>query len=104
MSTNNGTTQINARVSGTQKKAYQEASEQLGLSSLSALMTSTLDAVAGQVVEEGWRCQTVYVQGTEIIGYGPHRPMSDRNVPVPCASFQIVAPDTFWARLRRELG
>ena len=96
--------QINARVDRDQKESYRRAADQLGLDSVSTFVTTALDAAAGQVVADGWRCQTVYLKGAEIVGYGPHPPRSDRGVPLPCGSFQLVAPHGFWERLERELG
>jgi hypothetical protein len=96
--------QINARVEKDQKDNYRRAARQLGLDSVSTFVTTALDAASGQILAEGWRCQTVYLQGCEIVGYGPHPPRSGRGVPLPCGSFQLVAPCAFWKRLERELG
>lgn len=93
---------LSVRCSPEAKARYLVAAERLGVD-LSTMALSTLDAITGSVVDEGWECRVVWLDGDRIVGVGAGVPM-EAGLPVPALSFELVAPGSFWSYLEQRFA
>jgi hypothetical protein len=87
---------ISFRCSVETKERLVAASERLGYENLSEYILDVLDGVSRPVVQEGWDCRLLHMQGDRVVGVGEEGP----SLPLPVAAYPVVGPVEFWKSLQ----